>query len=200
MKKAKAMTAALTVATLAAAAQATVFVDERFNGSVPPAGWFNYSQYGGYWERSMMEGPAPPFALATAAAPWNQPEVAIACMATYDMSVPVKNTLYYRFHQRFTFGVYSTGLSVAFYLYYPDSSQKFHERTDLWNSRWVIVDGSAAVTRATAVRAAWRCTGKAMSSMHPGGCCLWIDTVQLSDVPFTAAAPISLGRVKALFK
>jgi hypothetical protein len=188
MKKAKAVTAALAVATFAAAAQATVFVDERFNGSVPPAGWFNYSQYGGYWERSMLEGPAPPFALATAAAPWNQPEVAIACMATYDMSVPVNNILYYRFHQRFTYGVYSTGLSVAFYLYYPDSSQKFHERTDLWNTRWVIV------------RAAWRCTGKAVSSMHPGGCCLWLDTVQLSDVPFTAAAPISLGRIRALFR
>lgn len=185
----------------AVAAQAVYYFDERFNGPELPVNWITHNENGGYWDWHSSGGsPGAYITGFTIGGGEENSPTAVACIETPPFTIPQGNTLYYRYFYTFNVGAYHSNISNAFYIYYTDNSQRLVELLDVPNySSWHLLAGSAVVSRAAPLRAAWRATGRGAMG-RAGGCAYSVDTVQITDMALTAATPASLGRVKALYR
>jgi hypothetical protein len=180
----------------AAAAGATVYVDERFEGSVPPPGWRVKLQDG---EWTGAAGGHPGRCARGEVRPEFQ-HLGYADMFTPPLSVGAGRTVYYRFYYR---GGYQGGAYYAdwfFALSYQGSPSTFIASFLLpAAANWTLREGSARVNRSVPIEAWWSVAGV---YQYGSQAVIWmtVDTAQIADEPFTAVAPASLGRVRALFE
>lgn len=186
-----------TAVLVAAAVAATHFIDERFEGSVPPPGWTESCSRGDW--TSGTGGPWGNFADGFANPQY--PYFGQAEMDSPPMAIGSGKTAYYRFYCRSGASGNAGGFGWYFYLYYRDNPGSPFVTVNLReNSAWHERTGSANVARSEPVVARWRVHGGAL--MPPGSAYIYlnVDTAQISDLPLTAVAPASLGRVRALFR
>lgn len=177
----------------AAAAGATTFLAEDFEGVWPPAGWYWWqSQGGGNGEWSQLMGPWGYCARGRAAAP-----VAAGVfirLYSVPMYITAPVTLYYRFdYQRYRDG--TQGWTYFDFNFLRGGSAILSR--SLPTSGWTVHSGSVAANSAGEYRLEWVLTAVETANQSIYG---FIDNVLISDQPFTAAAPMSLGRVKALYR
>jgi len=177
----------------AAAAGATRYLDQRFNGSFPPGGWSIVNYNGCEWYGG-TGGPNGNYAHGTGAPPSYESGYAILDSPT--MNIPQGTTVYYRYQYSFGIGGVMSG-DARFYLLYTDN-QSILASYGISSWSWAWASGSAAVTRAAPIRARWHFS--AGSAGMPTFIEYCVDTCQITDEPMDAVAPASLGRVKTLFR
>jgi len=184
-----------TVAAVAAAsAGATIYYEEQFEGSFPPAGWA-YSGSGvgsATWSRQ--------------AGPWDyylSAGIAIAGGQNYTVyitgpyaAVPASTTLYIRFDYMVSnSGAYGTASAQVERP--PGITLANFALTD--PTGWKALSEPFDTSTYTSVRVAYHLNGHA--NVWPTGYSgMGLDRIYISDSPAMAVAPVSLGRVRALFK
>jgi hypothetical protein len=178
----------------AAAAEATVYIDERFEGPVPPPGWRVRLQDG---EWTGTAGGHPGRCARGEARPLFQ-HVGYADLFTPPLNVGVGRTVYCRFYYR---GGYEGGAYYADWLFalsYQGASSFIASFLLPAAASWTLWEGSAKVNRSVPVEAWWSVGGV---YQYGSQAVIWmtLDTAQIADEPFTAVVPLSLGRVRALF-
>lgn len=179
----------------AAGASATVYVDERFEGQVPPPGWRVRLQEG---EWTGAAGGHPGRCARGEVRPEFQ-HLGYADLFSPYLSIGAGRTAYCRFYYR---GGYQGGAYYAdwfFALSYQGSSTFIASFVLPAAANWTLWEGSAKVNRSVPVEAMWSVAGV---YQYGSQAVIWmtVDTAQIADEPFTAVAPASLGRVRALFK
>ena len=180
------------VVALPVTAIGAIYLDEGFEGSWPPAGWYwNISGSGGGGSWSQTTGPWGNCAQGRAAANVNYGVGVRLYSAVLAVTTPV--TVYYRFD--YDWYRYGTTGSCYFYFYIVRNGSPLFSRT-LPVGGWYVYSGSYTLTQTGEYRLHWvaAAVGTANQWMFA-----YIDNVMVADAPFTAAAPTSLGRVKTLF-
>jgi hypothetical protein len=190
----KTLWACLLASALVAAtgANGSWYLDERFD-TCPPIGWSTVSHNGFSWYGG-TGGPNGNYAHGYGVPPLM--ESGYAALDSPGLNIPQGKTAYYRYQYQFGYGGLPTG-GGRFYLIYADT-ESILASYGVNVTSWMWVSGSAIVTRSAAVRVRFWLGGS--SAMMPAIITYDVDTCQISDDPFTAVAPASLGRVKALLR
>jgi hypothetical protein len=188
-----AMIAAAALALAAAAGGVTqYYVNERFEGAWPPAGWRVVT---GGWVRE-SGGPWGNYALGYRTTTGQ--ERVYTTFESCPFKVRANSTVYWHFcHAADTMGVPASA-GTEFYLRYDGSSEDIF-REALAFGEWKHALGSTKVAQAKPVRAGFSGWVTAWPG-HSAYVIMSLDNVQLADEPLVGVAPASLGRVKALFK
>lgn len=182
------------VVTAWAAAGATTYMDERFEGSVPPAGWMQ-SGYNGSWG-SGGGGPYGNYASGSALANW--PNSGGATLWSPVLPFPAGRTLYYRFYQYGSHNYFSGVGYARFYIRNAPGTADLINRQWPTPFNWREVGGEGVINAAGGVYVVLQVSAP-LYGHYGGGVSFYVDTLQIGDEPFTAVAPASLGRVKSLF-
>ncbi|NIT36780.1 MAG: hypothetical protein GTN49_09805 [candidate division Zixibacteria bacterium] len=192
MKKFTITTAAALALAAAGGAVTQYYVDERFEGTWPPAGWRRVT---GSWGQE-SRGPWGKYALGLCMTTAQKP--IYTTLESCPFTVPAKSTVYWHFcHREETMGgVGSAG--AEFYLRYDGSSENIVKVPLVWG-RWKHAYGSAQVAEAKPLRAGfsgwvWAWPG------HSAYVILSLDNVQFTDESLVAVTPSSLGRIRAMFR
>jgi hypothetical protein len=187
-----AITAAAASALTAAAAGATqYYVNERFEGAWPPAGW---RVVAGGWVRE-TGGPWGNYALGYRTT--SGQERVYTTLESCPFTVRASSTVYWHFcHAARTLGVPASA-GTEFYLRYDGSSENIFS-TPLAFGEWRHVYGSTKVAEARPLRAGFSGWVTAWPG-HSAYVIITLDSVQFADESLVAVSPTSLGRVKALF-
>jgi len=186
------ITAAALALAAAAGAATQYYVNEKFEGKWPPAGWRSVV---GAWQRESA-GPWGNYAFGYRTT--TAQERVYATFESCPFTVRANSTVYWHFcHAARTLGVPASA-GVEFYLRY-DGSSKNIVRTPLAFGEWKHVYGSAKVPEARPLRAAFSGWVAAWPG-HSAYVLISLDNVQFADESLVAVSPASLGRVKALFR
>lgn len=185
----------------AAAALATVYLEQDFEGVWPPGGWYYYilggGPGGGNWARVSSPNN---FGIYIYSTSLNGGTITTGCRSN-QFTLPSNTTLYYRFDcSRWNAGSANGGRAGGFQLVY-DGILAFGFRSIDPTEGWRVLTGSFISTFPAVhyYQCEWF-TGTTINGSTPGTAALAWDNVLVSDQPFTAIAPASLGRVKALYR
>jgi hypothetical protein len=193
------MKTALIIASLTAAlAYAAPYVDENFEGGVPPARWTSSkSGPGAGWDPE-EGGP-----WGTCARGWASSSAGAerwARMDTFAFEVPADTTLTFRFNYKYGHGGFEAENRATFSLLYATQPEEvFASHPMTLTSTWRVFNGNASATRVSMVKARFEVW---VQNRHPQRVATYawdLDNVVI-DVSEPAVSPTSLGRVRALFR
>jgi len=181
---------------LAAAAGATTFVNEDFEGTFPPTGWKKECSNRGNWTRG-TGGPWGPYASGST----YSAESGLSRAALFTLQFNVRAEM--RLSYRFDYGHFDVGhqsyTGALFYIAYQDQPPGTPVYVKLSKtSGWKRFSGEAVFYRAGPVKATWAVWCE--NTWRYGYSYLRVDNVLIADKPSPAVAPASLGRVRALFR
>lgn len=190
----------IVVAALAAAglADATVYVDEDFEESVPPPRWTSSkSSEGAGWDPEEA-GPWGRFAVGWASSSGGAERW--AKMETYSFTVPAEAELAFRFDYKYGHGGFEAENRATFSLFYATHPEEvFASYAMRLTSAWRIFSGKASGARGGLVKARFEVW---VRNQHPRRVAVYawdLDNVVVNTRE-PAVSPTSLGRVKALFR
>jgi hypothetical protein len=188
---------AATAALLAAAAAngAYYYLNQNFEGSWLPPGWsIQTATPNGNAGWAQVTGPYGYCARGFAYSYYYQ-YPCYGFLYSPNFYVPAGTTLYYRFDYARTYGGSSGSTGAGFYLYRGTSPVYMRSLDGLTD--WTVASGSTPINTAGSYYGMWmiKAAGTGLNYTY-----LYLDNVALSDELVEAAAPASLGRVKALFR
>ncbi len=188
---------AITAALAAAAADATDFVNEKFEGSFPPPGWTTKYEgtASGYWTQR-EGGPWGKYAQGIVSS-YEQGYVRITLMSP-EFNVKANTKVYYFFHHRFEWYGHSTVETDFYIAYVPPHSGNLIDFGLGVDGEWGSSTGWKVFGLSGRVKAYWRVW--VTNYWRQAGGALSLDNVVISDEDPSAVSPASLGRVKALFR
>jgi hypothetical protein len=168
------------------------YVNEKFEGTWPPAGWRVVT--GGWLQRT--EGPWGNYAFGYRTTTGQNP--AYTTLESCPFTVPANSTVYWHFcHAADTMGVPASA-GAEFYLRYDGSSENI-VLTPLAFGEWKHVHGSTKISEGRPLRAGFSGWVTAWPG-HSAYVLISLDNVQFADESLVAISPTSLGRVKAVFR
>ena len=193
------MKTVLIIASLTAAlAHAEPYVDENFEGGVPPAWWTSSkSGPGAGWDPEEA-GPWGKYAVG-----WASSSASAECWAkmdTYAFAVPADATFTFRFDYKYGHGGFEAENRATFRLLYATQPEEvFASHPITLTSTWRVFNGNASSPRGGLVKARFEVW---VLNRHPQRVAVYawdVDNVVIAASE-PAVAPTSLGRVRALFR
>ena len=183
--------------TFAAAATATYYVDERFEGTqFPPAGW-EESNVNGDWSRSNF-GPPRNWAATGTISYGSGGVYCSAALKTYLVYVVADTPLHYHYYFEYSSNHVDNNYA-AFQIFYDGATTPFvNDQVPSW-PLWAERSDSVVAPQTGYIYVRLYNYGRT-NDPSGGGAKFDVDDVQLSDENITALAPVSFGRVKALFR
>jgi hypothetical protein len=181
----------------ATAAAGAYLIDERFNGGGLPAGW-TFSSYGvGSW--SIVNGPWGNCLRLYGSGSMHYGGGQATIKTNYLSLQP--GTIHYRFYRSWSWSAPSPVLvATLFRIYRVGSSTPLVEQSfSPYQTGWLEVTGSVALTTAATIYGYWSASGSFQSGSN-GSCYLFVDTVQFSNEAMTGFAPASFGKLKILYQ
>jgi hypothetical protein len=193
MSKLAIVTAAALGALAAAAGAVTqYYVNERFEGTWPPAGW---RYVAGAWLQE-TGGPWGKYAFGYRTTT-GQNRV-YTTFESCPFAVRANSTVYWHFCQAArTLGVPASA-GAEFYLRYDGSSENIYWKP-LTFGEWKHVHGSTKVVEGRPLRVGFSGWVTAWPG-HSAYVLMSLDNVQFADESLVGVSPISLGRIRALFR
>jgi hypothetical protein len=186
------------VLTAASIAGATAYVDEDFTGSFPPPRWTTQNSGGSAgWDRQ-SGGPSGNYALGWAFSMDNVERW--AQLVTYAFRVEANTTVEFRFDYRYFYGGITAPNYAEFALFYAETPTELigSRRVGLATS-WAEYAAEIKAPRAGSIKArfkVWVRNPSTHSSIYE-----WdVDNVLINDKTVHAVSPVSIGRVKALYR
>ncbi|HUV85743.1 MAG TPA: hypothetical protein VMX79_01365 [bacterium] len=190
----------IVVAALAAAGltDATVYVDEGFEQSVPPPRWTSSKSGAGAGWDPEEAGPWGRFAVGWASS--SKDAERWAKMETYSFIVPAKAELAFRFDYKYGHGGFEAENRATFSLFYATQPEEVFASYGLGlTSTWRVFSGKASAARRDLVKARFEVW---VQNRHPQRVAVYawdLDNVVVNTRE-PAVFPTSLGRVRAIFR
>jgi hypothetical protein len=183
----------------AAFAHATAYVDENFEGGVPPPHWESSKSGAGAGWDGESGGPSGTYARGWATSTADVERW--AKMDTYVFDVPPNTTVEFRFDYKYGHGGFEAPNRATFILLYAGYPEEVITSFGMeLTSTWRVFERKVVPPRGGLVKArleVW------VRNPHPrrSATYIWdVDNVLVADEAYHAVAPTSLGRVKALFR
>lgn len=193
------MKTVLIIASLTAAlAHAAAYVDENFEGGVPPARWTSSKSGSGAGWDPEEAGPWGKYAVGWASSSASAERW--AKMNTYSFDVPANATFTFRFDYKYGHGGFEAENRATFSLLYATQPEEvFTSHPITLTSTWRVFNGNPSSPRGGLMKARFEVWVRNRHPQHVAVYAWDVDNVVITASE-PAVEPTSLGRVRALFR